>query len=241
MTPNQQPIEKKAEGEGLTLDVHSIWYTIQGEGPYSGYPAVFIRLAGCNMQCPVCDTDYTGGRKTMRIQEIVEEVNKLHPGHYNEKWPGRPIVVITGGEPFRQVCGPLTMMLALNAYHVQFETNGTLYDPSLQGLFHGPTTIICSPKAGKVHPELEKVIHSYKYVLQGAAVDPDDGLPTDVLHSGVRPARPPEGWRGRIYLQPCEEPNDPLGTKENTIATVVSCLKYGYILCLQTHKIVGLP
>ena len=38
------------------LDVHSIFHTIQGEGPYCGHPAVFIRLAGCNLQCPGCDT-----------------------------------------------------------------------------------------------------------------------------------------------------------------------------------------
>src|SRR3954467_9071958 len=48
--------------DGNSLSIHSIFYTLQGEGPYSGCPAVFMRLAGCNLQCPGCDTDYTSGQ-----------------------------------------------------------------------------------------------------------------------------------------------------------------------------------
>ena len=56
---NSQAIEKSAHYTTRSYDVHSIFPTIQGEGPFVGQPAIFIRLAGCNLQCPACDTDYT--------------------------------------------------------------------------------------------------------------------------------------------------------------------------------------
>ena len=54
---NKQPIEKREPSYEGTLQVHSIFKTIQGEGPFCGTPCVFVRLAGCNLQCPACDTD----------------------------------------------------------------------------------------------------------------------------------------------------------------------------------------
>jgi len=49
---NQQPIEKQFLHPKGDLEVHSIFLTIQGEGPFTGQRAVFVRLAGCNLQCP---------------------------------------------------------------------------------------------------------------------------------------------------------------------------------------------
>ena len=67
---NQQLADKPVLNEtGLSLQVNSIFYTIQGEGPFAGRPAIFIRLAGCNLQCPGCDTEYTK-RQTMTVDEI---------------------------------------------------------------------------------------------------------------------------------------------------------------------------
>ena len=51
---NTQPTEKRTNSQNL--DITEIFFTIQGEGPFSGHRAVFIRLAGCNLQCPACDT-----------------------------------------------------------------------------------------------------------------------------------------------------------------------------------------
>ena len=59
MQRNTQPAEKQVKSSGLILAINSIFYTIQGEGPFAGSPAVFVRLAGCNLQCPMCDTEYT--------------------------------------------------------------------------------------------------------------------------------------------------------------------------------------
>ena len=77
------------------LQVHSIFHTIQGEGPFAGTPAVFIRLAGCNLKCPGCDTEYTSKRKEMTVAQILDAI-------YEVSSITTKLVVITGGEPFRQ-------------------------------------------------------------------------------------------------------------------------------------------
>ena len=90
---NIQPIEKYVQAENKMLDVHSIFYTIQGEGPFTGCPAVFVRLAGCNLKCPGCDTDYTSNRTPMTAEQILNKILELASP--------ATLVVITGGEPFR--------------------------------------------------------------------------------------------------------------------------------------------
>ena len=74
MLPNSQPIEKRSRDADV-LEVHSIFYTLQGEGPFCGSPAIFIRLAGCNLQCPGCDTDYTSKREHLSPETIVKRLN----------------------------------------------------------------------------------------------------------------------------------------------------------------------
>jgi 7-carboxy-7-deazaguanine synthase len=236
---NIQPIEKRSLGDGLTLSVHSIFHTIQGEGPYSGYAAVFIRLAGCNLQCPMCDTDYTSDRNIRPISNIVSTVCNLCPPKpifYASR--RKPLVVITGGEPFRQKMGPLINALLKFGYGVQIETNGTLFDPDLP---YTDIDIVCSPKAGVVNPQLVPHISAYKYVLHADQVDPDDGLPTLALNHTASPrvARPPVDFDGLVYVQPVDEGNESLNYS-HLQAAIVSTMKYGYILCLQTHKLIGM-
>src|SRR6202012_6048960 len=72
----QKPIAADYNSDG-TVDVHSIFKTIQGEGPYCGERALFIRLYGCNLRCPGCDTEYTATRNSMTPAEIVNHVSAL--------------------------------------------------------------------------------------------------------------------------------------------------------------------
>ena len=230
---NLQLAEKPVRLDNGSLDVQEIFPTLQGEGPYAGMPSVFIRLAGCNLQCPACDTDYTSARQTKPLAQIISEV-RYHRSN--------GLVVLTGGEPFRQGCGRLIRALLNANYQVQVETNGTMFDPSLADNKLRPLglTIVCSPKTGSVSAELEPWIDCYKYILSAGKVDPADGLPMDSLNFGVRPARPPAGFRGKIYCQPCDD-QDPARNAANTKAAVDSCMKFGYLLCIQIHKVVGLP
>jgi len=227
---NNQPAEKKNHSNPIALSVHSIFKTIQGEGPYAGSPAVFIRLAGCNLQCPGCDTDYTEGRETFLVRNIIERVFELSGTR-------KGLVIITGGEPFRQNLEVLINLLLLATYQVQIETNGTLAPG-----FHLPSAVdvVCSPKTGSVNCKLQPYITSYKYVLHSEYVE-EDGLPSKALGHAAAPyvARPHDGFKGDIYLQP-EDTGDQLQNKLNEDAVVQSCLKHGYRVQLQLHKLLNL-
>lgn len=232
---NTQPIEKRELLANGWLAVHSIFYTIQGEGPFCGTPAVFVRLAGCNLQCPACDTDYTSKRMLMTEYEIFLEVNKLF---------GQGLVVITGGEPFRQPIGSLIHLLMQEGCYVQVESNGTLEPPpviwSLNPQMKKGAYLVCSPKTGKVHPEVLVQACALKYVVRRGQIDPEDGLPITTLDHTVngRVARPPEGWNRPIYVQPIDV-GDVVSNDIHTAAAVDSCMNHGYTLQLQIHKLIG--
>lgn len=243
---NIQPIEKRdVQSDGI-LAVHSIFLTIQGEGPFCGTPCVFVRLAGCNLQCPACDTDYTSRRTQMGPYQILAEVSELWR---REHWrPG--LVVLTGGEPFRQNVGPLFDVLCGSGYYVQVESNGTMNPPSEmkegRGWRYqrdvvlndrGGVYIVCSPKTGKLNPLLLREACALKYVVRAGRID-EDGLPLSALDMPNKPARPPEGWDRLIYVQPLDS-QDPVENAAHTSEAVASCIRHGYTLQLQIHKLVG--
>lgn len=235
---NLQPPEKPVRGSGDTLSVHSIFDTIQGEGPFCGRPAVFIRLAGCNLQCPLCDTDYTSG---------VEEWNTIDLAVRASSF-GRGLIVLTGGEPFRQPIHRLVSELIERGHFVQIETNGTLR-PSQNLMEHYNTRveeqkgcyIVCSPKAGRVHSDYHKYACAFKYVLHADSVHPDDGLPIAALDHTAHPhvARPRTDFPGIVYVQPVDVQN-PKENHRHLQAAIASCRMYNYVLQLQIHKIIGL-
>lgn len=237
MKPNTQPISKVVKHDGAELLVHSIFYTIQGEGPFCGYPAVFIRLAGCNLQCPWCDTEYTESASLMPIEHIVEEAFAASGFHCR-------FIVITGGEPFRQPIGPLLEHLVDSGFFVQVETNGTLPPPSLPKLYGYDLAerygvyVVCSPKTGVVNPAVAAVACCYKYVADvDGGLRPEDGLPMTALGHVANPylARPPAGFKGPIYLQPADH-KDPEANRKNIELVVQSAMEHGYVVQLQIHK-----
>jgi 7-carboxy-7-deazaguanine synthase len=228
---NLQATEKQVESPHL--DVFKVWPTIQGEGPYAGKPAVFVRLAGCNLQCPLCDTDYTSTRRKYSLFGLANKVDSV-----SAQEAGLPIklVVITGGEPFRQKLAPLVQELYRRDYIVQIETNGTLYEEKFP---HDQVTLVCSPKTPSLNKQLAPHIHAFKYVVEYGKVDHRDGLPTSVLGLELRAARPPDEFRGTVYVQPCDH-QDPFLNKQNMHQAIDSCMRFGYRLCLQMHKYAGL-
>ena len=101
------------------MHIIEIYKSLQGESSFAGLPCVFVRLAGCNLRCSWCDSEYTfsGGRK-MSADEILAEVQRLSPNG--------GLVEITGGEPMLQESELVPFMrqlLALN-YQLLLETSG---------------------------------------------------------------------------------------------------------------------
>lgn len=96
------------------LKINEIFYSLQGEGVFTGTPAVFIRFSGCNRACPFCDTDFARFTE-MSIEEILAEVQKYPAKH----------VVLTGGEPTLQRYQDVCTALKNLGYFIQIETNGS--------------------------------------------------------------------------------------------------------------------
>lgn len=246
MQVNAQPMERRVESSGDVLDVHSVFHTLQGEGPFCGRPAVFARLAGCNLQCPACDTEYTSGREPVGVEDLVTRICM-------QPWPrsARPIVVITGGEPFRQNLYPLCLSLVREGFTVQIETNGTLPPPNLAFAELCSTDlndencvfIVCSPKTGKVNSYLAPLVCAYKYVVDADSVHEHDGLPILALGHTAYPhvARPPIGFEGKVYIQPADRQDEVLN-RRNREAVVILAMNAPdvFTMQLQTHKILNL-
>lgn len=232
---NTQPIEKRDFHPLGFVQVHSIFETIQGEGPFCGTPCVFVRLAGCNLQCPACDTEYTSKRDLMAPVDVVMAVKQKRE---------RGLVVITGGEPFRQALAPLISMFILNGYYVQVESNGTL-DCQVDFWNKNPfermgAYLVVSPKTPKLHSAVYENACAFKYVIEADNVEELDGLPITALRNPVprHVARPPDGFTGPIYVQPLDDKLEDRNAN-NLAAAVHYSLVHGYILQLQVHKIIG--
>ena len=113
-------------GREALLEICELFYSIQGESSYAGYPCYFIRFAGCNLRCTYCDTRYAyeGKHLSYPISRILAEL---------AKYPG-VLVEITGGEPLLQKgVYPLFEQLLAAGRSVLLETNGSL---SLEGVPH---------------------------------------------------------------------------------------------------------
>lgn len=195
------------------MKVNEIFYSLQGEGLYSGTPAVFVRFSGCNLKCPFCDTRHENGTE-MSESEIVEAV-KAYPAKH---------VVITGGEPSLQ----LTEILvdALHAAHktVAVETNGThLLPPNVDWVTLSPKTVYVDG-AEVVLTRADEI----KVVFDGEH-DPADQISTLTFHL------PPF-----IFLQPCDTGND--AKNKQITAAAVEYIKSlpQWRLSLQIHKILDI-
>ena len=228
----RNPTRKVDHSEGTFLYVQGTPFrTIQGEGPFAGLPATFVRLWGCNLACHYCDTDFESDPRTMSIGEIGDACE------------GTKLVVLTGGEPFRQNIAPLCVHLYHRTFRVQIETAGNLWFP--KGYYPVVPSIVVSPKTPAVHPSVLRNAIAWKYIIASTtAVDPDDGLPcSDTQERGAmrRLARPPALTDpSRVYVQPMDEQDE-----ERNKANLARCMElahqYGYRISLQQHKIIGVP
>ena len=100
--------------------------------------------------------------------------------------------------------------------------------------------MVCSPKTPRLHPLILQHIDAYKYVVRFGAVD-EDGLPNEEPQKfKLIPVAKPHDPNIPVYISPWDEKDLELNIL-NTQQAVDVCLKHGYFLSLQIHKIVNLP
>lgn len=243
----KNPIEKVVESDGQSLHVvkGSPFYTIQGEGPYAGYPAVFVRLHGCNLRCWFCDTQFSDPDDPhISIQDLADQVNaQAHTGELKEL---TDLVVITGGEPLRQNIVPFVDLL-LGKYQrfVQIETAGSVWPAGLEALCTHPyLKIVCSPKTPTVHPMILKYANCFKYVIGQNTKISDDGTvfaSTQDAEGTLRPLAKPDPSRKEchVYLSPMDEYQSAVN-EANRARVGELALHHGFVAGVQMHKLMSI-
>lgn len=200
------------------LDVAEIFNSLQGEGPLAGHPALFIRLAGCVPPfCPWCDTPHAlhpAGPDTisMSVTDLLAEVD-MHPDQ---------LIVITGGEPFRQWENGLeefAAKLAANNRRIQYETSGKSGIPAET---YG--TVVCSPKPldrPVLATGLVARVHAFKFVVS-ADIDP---VHCFVRTAGIDPSK--------VWLMPLGQ------TRAEQLSAMPlvweHCLRHGFKFSPRLH------
>jgi 7-carboxy-7-deazaguanine synthase len=110
--------EPQAGGAVRSLRLIELYRSVQGESSFAGVPCIFVRLAGCNLRCSWCDSEYTfTGGKPWTNDEIVREIEALQPCK---------LIEFTGGEPMLQAREllPLMQWLLDAGYELMIETSG---------------------------------------------------------------------------------------------------------------------
>lgn len=202
-----------------SLFITSLFFTIQGEGPFAGRPAFFVRLAKCNLDCSFCDTFFDRGT-WMTFREIDAHIHmKLADyykgphqipdwalGHRDIKeaiavWikPRKMVLVVTGGEPGLQkhsLAAFFDRMVDQFEY-IQVETNGTFDIIDRTKLL----TMVCSPKCNTIGRYIKpraEVLHwanCLKFVVSADANSPYHTIP-QWAHEWA------EEWGKPIYVSP---------------------------------------
>lgn len=226
-------IMKMDHGDGSTLHLvsGSPFFTIQGEGPYAGLPAIFIRLHGCHLRCTFCDTNFDApDDPTLSLYDIIREVMKIRAT--------AKIAVITGGEPMRQNILPLCERLSAVFEHVQIETAGSFWIDGIENF----AEIVCSPKTPLIHPMIHKHAVAFKYVIGGEQKfgGGEFGyVPIVATQPGARAAQlalPRPG--APVYLSPCDEIDERKNSSNRKMVGFLA-MEYGVIAGVQLHKFLG--
>ena len=172
------------------LYITSIFVTLQGEGPFSGLPAVFVRFAKCNLACSFCDTWFDSGT-WMSIEQVRGKINSAIHDHWAKQGreipmfasgfslPRQMVLVITGGEPTLQpLLGQFCTEMLKDFADVQIESNGIQVPKDIPE----DVTLVVSPKCsekdgkpiGYLKPNADMLARAdyLKFVLSADPVSP---------------------------------------------------------------------
>ncbi|CAA0314259.1 conserved hypothetical protein [Alteromonas infernus] len=221
-----------------TLNINEMFETIQGEGAHTGVPSIFVRLQGCPVGCPWCDTKHTWEIKPdlsvtpeaviTKGQEsetyFISNESDLLTQFGHEGYVAKH-VVITGGEPCMYDLRPLTTLLHDKGYTTQIETSGTF-----EILCDERTYVTVSPKINMkggydvLISALERANEIKHPIAMQKHIDELDALLANV-----------SSLKGKqVCLQPISQ------QKRATELAVRTCIERNWRLSLQTHKYIGI-
>ena len=215
------------------MKVNDIFYSLQGEGYYTGRAALFVRFAGCNLRCPFCDTDFSDYHEWSADYIVTELL--AHCIDHGVLYGQKPMIVLTGGEPTLQVDENFVDLLHQERFFVAMESNGLL--PAPRNL----DWLTVSPKSGSSRKK-----STSKAATQGARpnevkiVFDAKSDPEKILSDYTNRMGFDDTWNPLLYLQPCDT-----GDSNRNAAITVACVNYVMLhpkwrLSLQTQKILGI-
>ncbi len=136
--------EPQAGSAVRSLRLIELYKSVQGESSFAGVPCVFVRLAGCNLRCSWCDSEYTfTGGQPWTDDAIAAEIEQLQPCK---------LIEFTGGEPMLQARELLPLMQRLldQGYELMMETSGERLLAEVPPAVHKIVDVKC-PGSGMVH------------------------------------------------------------------------------------------
>jgi len=199
------------------MKVSEVFYSLQGEGARAGEPSVFVRLAGCNLTCGFCDTEFQSGKEMtpMELEEACYQAKRVMGirSLWGQKW-----IVWTGGEPALQLSDEVVRFFKEKGWRQAIETNGSKPVPA------GLDWVAVSPKVAEhvLAKNFPQGVDELRYVR----------------HTGQPGVPEPAVAAKRKFLSPMFNGNEP--DRENVRHCVQLCLENPeWSLSLQLHKLIG--
>lgn len=211
--------------------INEIFVTLQGEASYAGIPSIFIRLQGCDVGCPWCDTKHTWLlnnkitflmmlEKNENSQAYAEVTLQELSNYLKNNYQHIKHVVITGGEPAMYDLMPLCQLLNNLGKTVQIETSGTY-----QLLIPENVWVTLSPKISM--PNNKEVLQSS--VIRANEIKMPIGKMQDIIKL-KKLIIDNSIIDKKIYLQPLSQ--NPTATK----ICIEQAIENNWILSVQMHK-----
>lgn len=218
----------------MTYRINEIFETLQGEGTFTGVPSIFIRLQGCPVGCPWCDTQHTW---ETRAEDEVSVATMMAKADATSQWAAMSAsdilaeiskqgyqakhVVITGGEPAMFDLLPLANALEAQGLQLQIETSGTFELKVTEGTWVTVSPKLDMPGGYLVRADAMARANEIKHPI--AMQKHIDALDALLAHNPVRDDV-------QICLQPISQ------RPRATELAMQTCIARNWRLSVQLHK-----